>query len=239
MNRGPHRDMERLEDEIAAYALGALTEREAAELERHLAGCESCRERLRWFEPAVGVLPATVEQRTPPPSLRERLMATVREEAAAEPGPAPSTASAGAREPWWRSLRAFALRPAVGMAAAIVLVVGVGLGYALRGDDSPTTTTEPAIALTSKPVSAALEHDGASGTLHVSEMPPLKAGRVYEVWVERDGALEPRSTFVLSMDGSAEAAVDDLAGGSAVYVTDEPDGGSVQPTTDPLLEVQL
>ena len=38
--------------------------------------------RLRWLSPAVDVLPAAVEQRTPPPSLRENLMATVRAEAA-------------------------------------------------------------------------------------------------------------------------------------------------------------
>ena len=71
-----------MRDDLAAYALGALDEREAGAIEDHLDGCERCRERLRWLAPAVDLLPASVEQRTPPPALRENLMATVRAEAA-------------------------------------------------------------------------------------------------------------------------------------------------------------
>ena len=53
--------------------------------------------------------------------------------------------------------------------------------------------------------------------------------------------MEPRSTFVLSMDGTAEAAVPGPArpGGDAVLVTREPRGGSRQPTTKPLLTAPL
>ena len=52
--------------------------------------------------------------------------------------------------------------------------------------------------------------------------------------------MEPRSTFVLSMDGTAEAAVPGpLGGGEAVLVTREPRGGSRQPTTKPLLTAPL
>lgn len=238
MSARPHRDPERLRDDLAAYALGALRADEAAALERHIEGCERCRERLRWLAPAVDVLPASVEQVAPPPSLRESLMATVRAEAAAEQADA-APAHGRARAPRRRRLRAFALRPAAAFAAAIALVVGIGVGYALRGSDSPETTTIAASALTAAPVSATLEREGDSGTLRVSELPPLDGDHVYEVWVKRGRELEPISTFVLSIDGAAQAAVSGLNGGKAVYVTKEPEGGSEQPTTDPLLEVPL
>jgi anti-sigma-K factor RskA len=230
---------ERRED-LAAYALGALPPGEASALERHLDGCEACRADLRWLTPAVDLLPASVEQRSPPESLRERLMATVRAEAAAAPA---ASAPARAREPWWQGLRALLLRPAVGMAALILLVAGVGAGWLLRGSD----TVEPGSNLvraeplgSASPVSATLERSGDAGTLHVRALPAISPDEVYEVWVQRGGVMEPSNTFVLSSDGTAEAAIPgSLKGGDAIYVTREPRGGSPQPTTRPLLQVPL
>ncbi len=57
-------------DDLAAYALGALDPGEAAALERHLAGCPACSERLLWLRPAVDLVPASVRQVEPPASLR-------------------------------------------------------------------------------------------------------------------------------------------------------------------------
>jgi anti-sigma factor RsiW len=71
-----------LRDDLAAYALGALEEPEAERLRAHLEGCEECRRRLRWLEPAVDILPRTVEQLEPPARLREALLETVRTDAA-------------------------------------------------------------------------------------------------------------------------------------------------------------
>jgi anti-sigma-K factor RskA len=231
-------DHDRFGDDLAAYALGALPPEEAAELERHLEQCEACRAELRWLSPAVDVLPAAVVQRTPPDRLRENLMEVVRAEAAAErPAPARPTR---AREPWWRGLGALAMRPAAGIAAVILVIAGIGAGYLLRGSDSNQPTLVQAEALTGAPVSATLERDGDTSTLHVHEMPPIGPDKVYEVWIQRGGNVEPVSTFVLSADGTAEAAVPgSLAGGEAVLVTREPRGGSAQPTTAPLLSVPL
>jgi hypothetical protein len=238
----PHRDLERLNDNLAAYALDALEAEEAAQLRIHLEGCDTCRDRLMWLMPAVDQLPAAVEQRTPPESLRESLMATVRAETA--PQAAQSRGPVPQRRTWWDGLRSATLRPATGMAVLIVLVVGVGSGYLLRGSD----TAEPqgsslvkAEAMNgSVPVSATLERTGDSATLHVHELPVLNKDDVYEVWVQRAGVMEPRSTFVLNSDGTAEAAVPGpLDGADGVFVTREPRGGSRQPTTDPLLQAPL
>jgi anti-sigma factor RsiW len=55
-------DHDRRRDDVAAYLLGALEPGEAAELERHIAGCAECEEELQRLRPAVRVLPETVEQ---------------------------------------------------------------------------------------------------------------------------------------------------------------------------------
>jgi anti-sigma-K factor RskA len=237
-------ECEALHDDLAAYALGALSGAELAELEGHLEGCDHCRARLRWLEPAVDVLPAAVQQLEPPPRLRENLMATVRAEAApAAQAEAERVPPREPRESWWAGLRGLMLRPATGMAALILLVAGVGAGWALRGSDNvetPTTLVKAEPLTDSVPVSATLERTGDSATLHVQELPAIADDRVYEVWVQRAGVMEPRSTFVLSMDGTAEAAVPGpLEGGQAVLVTEEPRGGSSQPTTEPLLSAPL
>ena len=239
MSRDPHQQPQQLEDDLATYALGALTDAEAADLARHVEDCDACQERLRWLQPAVDVLPAAVEQRRPPDRLRASIMDVVEREAADS-----ATVAAPAREakrPWWESLRGVMLRPAMGMAVLILLVAGIGVGYLVRGTDTVEPTLVKAEATNGAvPVSATLERVGDSATLHVHEMPPLADDEVYEVWVQRAGVMEPRSTFVLNSDGTAEAAVPGpFDGANAVFVTREPRGGSRQPTTDPLLQAPV
>jgi hypothetical protein len=228
-----HADAERLRDDLAAYALDALAPQETAELEDHLDGCASCRERLLWLRPAVDVLPGSVEQLTPPDRLRERLLATVRAEA--------TTAGEPDRARWWERLRSFALRPAVAIAALIVLTVGVAAGYLLRGSaEEGATLAAHGVGPQAAQVEATLERHDGSATLHVERMPKLARDQVYAVWVQRHGVMEPRSTFVLGSHGGAEAAVPGpLDDAEAVYVTVEPRPGGEEPTSDPVLEAPL
>ena len=183
MSRDWHADPERLGDELAAYALGALAASEADPLERHLGECETCREHLLWLRPAVDVLPTSVPQLSPPDSLREGLLAAVRAEA---PARASSPRRARLRLP-----DAVGLRPAIGLALAAVLVVGLVGGYLVRGGDQGAegglVEAEP-LGEQATRVSATLERHGDSATLHVSELPRLGRDQVYEVWVQREGA---------------------------------------------------
>jgi anti-sigma-K factor RskA len=229
---------EELRNDLAAYALGALQGSDLERLEDHLAECESCRGYLQWLEPAVEVLPASVQQLRPPPSLEKSLMATVRTEA--------KQASETRREERqgfsWPSWRGLALRPATALAAIGVLAVGLAVGFAIRGSDEPEQTVIAAQATPEAPgpVEATLEREGDSGTLRVAQMPQLQSDEVYEAWIGRGGQVAPAGTFVLESDGSGTAVVDgSLEGADSVLVTVEPEGGSEQPTSDPVLEVPL
>jgi anti-sigma-K factor RskA len=228
---------ERYRGDLAAYALGALEEREAAELQRHLDDCEACRTQLRWLQSAVDVLPRSVEQLEPPADLGKRLMTTVRAEARDA-----SRAGIETAEPRrWRGLGALLWRPATAVAAAVLLIVGAAGGYLLHqpGESSSVITARPPPAAPSN-LAGTLEREDGSAILTMSRLPALPRNDVYEVWVKRDGTLEPSSLFVPRRDRTAEAAVpgpfDDA---DAVLVTREPRGGSQQPTSPPLLRAAL
>jgi anti-sigma-K factor RskA len=225
-----------LRDDLAAYALGALEEDEAVRLRDHLETCEDCRRQARWLEPAVELLPMTVPQLEPPPRLRDALMRTVREESPGAVREPPDRAGTGR----WAWLGRSLLRPATAVAAAAMLVIGAVTGYLISdsGESKPTLTAQAAAGAPA--AAGVLEREGSSGILRVQGMPELARDEVYEVWVQRDGALEPSSLFVLRGDRSGEAAVPgSLDGADAVLVTKEPRGGSRQPTSKPVLSVRL
>jgi anti-sigma-K factor RskA len=226
-----------LRDDLAAYALGALEDREAERLRAHLETCEGCRRHLRWLEPAVELLPRTVEQLEPPARLRDSLLDAVRAESPQASRERPRRATAG----WWRGLSVSLWRPATAVAAAAMLIVGAVAGYLIHEPGGSSTSTVEAQAMPAAPhVTGVLEQQNGSGILRVQGMPSLARDQVYEVWVQRDGKLEPSSLFVPRRNHSADAAVPgQLNGADAVLVTKEPRGGSRQPTTSPLLSVQL
>jgi anti-sigma-K factor RskA len=228
MNETEH---DRRRDDIAAYLLGALEPGEAAELERHIAGCADCEEELRRLRPAVQVLPETVEPVEPPPALRGRLMEQVRSEA----GGLQAAPDAG-RAPRWR----FGLRPAAGLAALLLLVAAIA-GYAIRDSGSgggPTTTT--VITGHSPGVTAQMVREGETGTLRLANLHQLPAGKVLQAWVQRGKqVVSAKALFVPNSDGTATATIDGMQGVSTVMVTAEPRGGSVQPTSAPIVSVAI
>ena len=245
--RDEHR--ERWSDDLAAYALGALNEREAALFEHHLGECASCASELRWLEPAVDYIPATsVEQLEPPPEVRERLMAIVREEAL----PAPETAKASPRgwRAWMPWTAGFALRPALAVGAVLLLAAGVA-GYEVRNEtdstSAPASQTYAAVAEDPGVVAhGTLDVTGDEGVLHVVGMPPNRGGKVYQAWIQEpagsvgESKVHPSSVFVVSQSGTGEVAIPEgLDGAAKVMVTREPKGGSKLPSESPMLTAEL
>ena len=226
-------------DQLAAYALGALETGEATEVEAHLADCERCQAHLRWLQPALQVLPESVERLEPPRGLRDRVMAEVRADA--------KRAHAGARErsgfgriSGWLGGGAYGWKPAAALAAIALLLVAFA-GYELGSSDSgggppvAELTQEEASGVKVKMVS-----EGDGGTLKLEDVEPLPEDRVLEAWVQREGEVEAvPALFVPDQEGKASTVIEDMSGVEVVMVTHEPQGGSKTPTSDPIVTMEL
>lgn len=230
------------EDDRAAYLLGALDDREQAEFEAHLGGCDRCRAELRWLQPAVDVLPASVKQLEAPPGLRDRILGAVEGDPVKPPRRTPQEERRNvARQPFWSRL---SLRPAlVAATAAVALAAGIAGGYGLRGGGSPeaAATTVP-IEATQPTIRAAgnIVHHDDTWTLDVSRMPDLRSGDVYQVWMRNGNDLQPSVLFVPSRDGTAKIVLPPQTGAAdEMLVTREPSGGSQEPTSAPLVSATL
>ncbi|MDX6634937.1 MAG: hypothetical protein QOF06_1140 [Solirubrobacterales bacterium] len=220
-------DHNRWSEDLAAYVLGALDGDEAAAMERHLDGCESCREEMRWLEPAVQVLPESVERQEPPRALREALMAEVRDDVRESAG-----RRAAARPRRWL------LKPAMGFAVVALLVAGV-VGYEVGNggsDGSGASTLERQVG----EINAKMVQEGESGTLQLSGVHQLPQDKVLEAWVEREGEVEAvPALFVPDRNGQAETRIADMNGVDVVMVTEEPQGGSETPTGEPIMTMAV
>jgi anti-sigma-K factor RskA len=232
-------DHEHWAESVGAYLLGALEPGEHERFEAHLAKCETCRRDVEELKVAADALPVSVPLVSPSPALKDRIMAVVESEAellaaagkrADEPAAAPRPRRDRGRLLDWLS------RPAVALASVLVLLAGGGLAGVLltSGDDSRTV-----IAQTQSPrADVRLRIDDGGATLVARNMPAPPSGRIYQVWLKRPGK-DPEPTSVLWAtrgDGSAEVAVPgSLEGVEAVLVTDEPEGGSAEPTKPPVI----
>ena len=232
-------------DATGAYVLGALDDAERAAFEEHLAGCPACREEVEELMPAVRALPVSVDPVGPPPALKARIMAEVEREASllAAAGPEADRPSPSVRRRRRLSLRVPRLVPAAVAAALLVVGVAIGVGVTQLGGEKPHTVRAQVTDAARAPEAAAdieVNEDGATIVAHGLPAPP--SGRVYQVWLKRPGqAPEPTSAlFTPSRDGTATATVPGRMDGVAqVLVTDEPDGGSLTPTRDPLLVADM
>lgn len=232
----------------ALYAVGALDGSELIEFEAHLASCTDCEEELRSLVDTVGAL-AESGALAPPLELREAVMARIavtpqEPVPAADPGVAPAAPYEAVidQQPvvvaFGRSGRA---RAALALAAALVLVAGIG---ALLLRDGTTTVDE--LAAAPDAIETTLAGDDtdirAIWSAERDQIALVGAGladpgedRVYELWflledgVRRAGLFEPRD------DGSLEIVLDlDDVTAAGFGVTIEPAGGVDQPTGDVL-----
>jgi anti-sigma-K factor RskA len=229
---------QRWSDDVAAYLLGALDPAAASELERHLEGCDRCREEIRRLDLAVQTLPDSIEVLEPPRRLRNQLLAEVRADAraarAAEHEEKPSL-GIGDR---LRSLRLgpFGWRPVAALTTlllALAVVAGYEVGDPGSGDGSLHHGRQGG-------VSATVATEGERGTLRLSNLRNLPPDRVLEAWVQREGKVEPvQALFVPDRNGHAATTIPDMNGVELVMVTAEPPGGSRHPTSEVIVSVPV
>ena len=214
--------------DVAAYALGALTDDETRRFEAHLETCELCSTDLAALRPVVDALPAAAEPLQPPPALKKRIMSVVEAEAREKHKQrAPERRSRFA----WRPVPAF-------VAACALLLAGVGIGFAVLSDGTEKIDGQCIRGCDEVAVTV----DEGHGTLKVEGMDQPPEGRIYQVWTQRFGE-DPKPTdalFTVDKDGSASVDVPgDTGAVDQVLVTDEPRGGSSAPTTAPYVAVKL
>lgn len=231
-------------DDAGAYVLHALEDHEAADFAAHMSTCATCRKEVAGLQVVVDTLPLAAPVEMPSAALRSRIMSVVESEAELlrAAGPKADAPPTSRRERHGLGAWLTGLRPlAAASLATVLLALGIGGGVLIDRSGGPDTHT----------MSATIAAKGASGRLHVSnghielalsKMPPPPRGRVYQVWLKRDGAApQPTHTlFNVRNDGDTVVRVDEnTTGADELLVTAERSGGSMVPTSQPVLTARL
>lgn len=236
----------------APYALDALEAREVRAFERHMLRCATCAEEVRALRQDALRLGAAVA--TPAPeALRERVLTAVRslpQEPAVPTAPAAGPASPRVRQPMPWTLRLAAAGAALSLAAAIVLAVQfTNVSGDLDRERAQARAVQSVLgapdadSVTSQDdqggrISAVVSREAGRAVVSVANLPAPANDRVHQLWAMEEQPGEIRSAGLLD---SSEFIVAEGIGPEVKYlaVTDEPLGGSAQPTSDPLTQLAL
>jgi anti-sigma-K factor RskA len=229
-----------------SYALDALPADEQADFEKHLARCPSCAEEVRGLRETAARL-AMATAISPPPQMRERVLAAVpRTRQLPPPGRYPRT-RIGRRLPLSRAgLTAGVL--ALAAAVAFLLVTTISTTKQLHQVQASNRTVAAVLAAPDARVESVPAAGGGTVTAVVSlrqqeavvtsvKLPALSGGRVYQLWV-LDSAGGARSAGLLALNASgtvAPALADGVLPSDKLGITVEPAGGTAQPTTTPVV----
>jgi anti-sigma-K factor RskA len=233
-----------------AYAVDALDELERARFEEHLRRCPDCRAEVEDLQETAATL--AHESVDLPAGLRASVL-----EGIESIRPIPPLTEVGRPEvaPLTTRRRLRLLRTPVLVAAAAVLLVALGGALWLRpwaGDDPQVgqTATERVLAAADAERYSQRLDDGSRATVVVSrsegaavilteDMADAPAGKDYQLWLQTPqdemvpaGLMPDQEDATVLLEGDASRAV-------GVGITVEPDGGSPEPTTEPVLLFDL
>jgi anti-sigma-K factor RskA len=227
------------ENDLPAYALGALEPELVVRMERHLTECDVCRSRLREYDEVVCLLPLGLPRTEPSPSARRELFNRVRRD------------NATAVHPGWRNVWPRMRLHVLTAVAVVAIVIGAGLYWEatndtdtdeaaetiadLRQDDDTQIISLRGSESAPQAVAQLLFQPGRTQAgLVVSGLPPLPDHRSYQLWfVDPDDTRYDGGVFRVDESGQAVIAIDapaEYAPGWRCGVTEEPAGGSEWPT---------
>jgi anti-sigma-K factor RskA len=241
----PFRSHDEIEALLSVEALDGLDDADAARLAEltaeHGPDCADCRELRAGFADAAAALASTLDPVPMSEGAEERLLAAAR--GATEQDDGVTRVPFATR----RTTRAPRRWVAVVAVAAAVAVIAGAVGYAVapRGSE----TQRAFAAFVSQPGTKVVvfpQHDGqhlavafrpGTSTAWVvgANLASLPGGRVYELWFRPgpDQAVRPAGTF--QSDGGVVLATTRVgASFDVLAVSVEPEGGSPQPTTQPI-----
>jgi anti-sigma factor RsiW len=227
---------------VGAYALDALSELERRRFQHHLDECETCTQELRGLQETAARL-AGAATRTPPPRLRERVLA----ETARVRQPPPALESA-------RSLRRELLPQVISVAAVACLLLAIVLGVTsvrthqrleqaealnreitsvLAAPDARTVSAPVRAGGTGSVVSSKSRGKAVVVMSGLAALPPSKA---YELWLMGPGPPRPVG---LMRSANGPIITGGLGDADQVGLTIEPAEGSPEPTGAPVFAVRL
>jgi anti-sigma-K factor RskA len=215
-------------DLLAAYAVDALSAEELAAVDAHLEGCRRHDDDLLALREAAGALAYAVPAAPAPAGLRARVLDAFERELDASrqdrPRPVATRRRWAASQPAWL----------YAAAAAVVLALAgmVAWNVALRADDGDNVVTASLPGGGGRIVYVPGE-DVAVLDLSLPDLPP---GRTYQAWAIGEGGV---SSLGLVQGDGVSAVSGDLSLAQSLAISDEPAGGSEQPTTAPLATVSL
>jgi anti-sigma-K factor RskA len=251
-----------------AYAVDALPADERTLFEEHLEVCAACRQEVKELQATAARLGGSLHEQ-PSPELKGRVLAAIdrtrqeppsdgdRAAGSSGNGPQPSDDLAAARAR--RASRAAPrwLLGTVSAAAGVLAIAVVGLGFAVAGlherlgemEAASGQMTQVMTAVDAETVGVTV--DGTvvrivmsprrgEAVVLVDGMAPAPADHAYELWLIHDDVRVPAGVFDVDQRGRATRMVTgDMATVTAIGVTVEPEGGSPQPTSEPVMVVEM
>ena len=228
---------------IPLYSVGALNREERDKVEQHLRqGCDLCEEELRSFQNTASLLPYGLSRIPLPPGLKQRTRNRLEKEIAT-----------GTKAIRWVAVWSIAAAIAI-----IALVAGLlWQGRQLSERDREIVTMQKQLSdrgreiawLRDPSVQLALltgleaapearakilwNPDASRGIFYVNWLPPLAAGKSYQLWVIGNRGPVSAAVFEPASNGTAVVTVSQISytGGVLQFaVTIEPHGGVPQPT---------
>ena len=232
-----------------AYAVDALPDAERRVFEAHLVDCEACAQEVAELQATAARLGAT-QHAPPPPDLKRRVLAEIDRTRQFRPA-RPALPAAHAE----RSVR---VGRALAAVAALLVVVTVGLAVMVtdltgrldRLDAATRHVTDVLTAPDARTVSVeapdgtvarvVMSQQRGEAVFVASGMDPAPEAHTYELWTIHDDVLVPAARFDVDERGQVtEVLTGDMATVTAIGVTVEPAGGSPQPTSDPVMLIEV
>ena len=236
-NQGMNLIHEEIDELLAAHALTALPPLEAWQVEAHLGTCSYHRESAAALTRAAAGLALAVQEREPSPELRERILEALRIEAS--PASRRRTrAVISLRQPprWWR--------PTVTAVAASFLLAflgGVAVDRFAIGARQPSQLAWVFVGNNLAPNAVATLtyfRGRKQAVLATKGFPPLAQGKLYEIWLLKNGTPVDVGTSVVD-GGKLVVTMDrDLSQYQQIAITAEP-SEQPRPTGTPVLEGSL
>ena len=231
-------------DEVKdAYVLGALPEQERRELEEYLAAHPERQAEIDELGNVASLLALSPPEQEPSPELRRSIMAVVE---AQRPPARTRSWLAGVKE--LLSVRNLTL------GAAALLVIGLfSWNMLLQGQVKDLQGQVASLQDSQQSRMVALAGTGAAqraeaevillkdhkAVLMAEDMPRVPENKTYQIWVIEDDVPQPSGLFEADGDTVAAVVEKPLNEDDVIAITIEPNGGSQQPTTDPMLTAKL